>query len=79
MLTKPAVLGLEGGIPAIEWPQHRSVDRPEVGVPSAFPRLDMAGPAGGGFPRLKDFSQVILVDKANLAFMDYDLYFERHG
>ena len=42
-------------------------------------RLDMAGPAGGGFPRLKDFRQVILVDKANLAFMDYDLYFERHG
>ena len=78
MLTKPVVLGLEGGIPAIEWPQHRSVDRPEVGVPSSFPRLHMAGSAGGSFSCLKDFSQVILVDKANLAFIDYDLYFERH-
>jgi len=39
----------------------------------------MAGSAGGSFSCLKDFRQVILVDKANLAFMDYDLYFERHG
>jgi hypothetical protein len=79
MLTKPVVLGLEGGIPAIEWSQHRAVDRPEVGVPSAFPRLQMAGSAGGSFSCLKDFRQVILVDKANLAFIDYDLYFERNG
>ena len=79
MLTKPVVLGLEGGIPAIEWPQHRSVDWPEVGVPSVFPRLHMAGTAGGSFSCLKCFSQIILVDKANLVFMDYDLYFERYG
>jgi hypothetical protein len=38
----------------------------------------MAGSAGGSFSCLKDFRQVILVDKANLAFTDYDLQFPGH-
>jgi hypothetical protein len=38
----------------------------------------MAGPAGHSFSCLKCFSQVILVDKANLAFTDYDLQFPGH-
>ncbi len=73
MLTKPVFLGLEGGIPAMEWPKHRSFDRPEVDVPSAVSRLHMAGAAGDSLSCLKCFGQVILVDKPNLAFADYDL------
>ena len=73
MLTKPVVLGVEGGIPATEWSKHRAVDRPEIDVPSAVSRLQMAGAAGDNLSCLKCFGQIILVDKANLTFTDYDL------
>jgi len=73
MLTKPVVLRLEGGIPAMEGSKHRAVDRPEVDIPSAVFRLHMAGAAGDELSGLKCFGQIILVDKANLTFTDYDL------
>ncbi|HEV2247295.1 MAG TPA: hypothetical protein VGW37_11640 [Terriglobia bacterium] len=73
MLTKPVVLRLEGSIPAAEWSKHRAVDRPEVDIPSAISRLHMAGAAGDDLSGLKCFGQIILVDKANLTFTDYDL------
>jgi hypothetical protein len=69
---------LEGGVPPIEWPKHRSVDRPQVGLPSVFRRLHTAGPASDSSSCLKGFSQVILVDEANLVSTDYDLYFLGH-
>ena len=73
MLTKPVGLRLEGGIPATEWSKHRAVDRPEIDVPSAISRLHMAGAPGEDLSCLKCFGQIILVDKANLTFTDYDL------
>ncbi len=73
MLTKPAVLGLEGGIPTTERSKHRAVDRPEIDIPSAISRLHMAGAPGDDLSGLKCFDQIILVDKANLTFTDYDL------
>ena len=73
MLTKPVGLRLERGIPATEWSKHRAVDRPEIDVPSAISRLHMAGAAGDNLSCLKCFGQIILVDKANLTFTDYDL------
>jgi len=73
MLTKPVVLRLEGRIPTMEGPKHRSVDRPEVNIPSAVSRLHVAGPPGDDLSSLKCFGQIILVDKANLSFTDYDL------
>ncbi len=73
MLTKPVGLGLEGGIPAMERSKHRAVDRPEIDVPSAISRLHMAGAPGDDLSGLKCFGQIILVDKANLTFTDYDL------
>jgi hypothetical protein len=73
MLTKPVFLGLVGGITAMERPKHRAVDGAEVDVPSAVSRLHMAGTPGDSLSCLKCFGQVILVDKANLAFTDYNL------
>jgi len=73
MLTKPVGLGLEGGITAMERSKHRSVDRPEIDIPSAISRLHMAGAPGDELSGLKCFGQIILVDKANLTFTDYDL------
>ena len=73
MLTKPVVLRLEGAIPAMEGPKHRSVDRREVNIPSAVSRLHVAGAPGDDLSSLKCFGQIILVDKANLTFTDYDL------
>ena len=73
MLTKPVRLRLEGGIPAMEGPKHRAVDRPEIDVPSAISRLHMTGPPGDNLTCLKCFGQIILVDKPNLTFTDYDL------
>jgi len=78
MLSEPSVLGLQGGISAIEWSKHRSVDRPQVCGPSAFCRLHIASPEGDGLSCLKCFSEVILVDKANPALADYDLYLLGH-
>ena len=73
MLTKPVVLGPEGGISATEWSKHRAVDRPEIDVPSGVSGLHMAGAPGDDLSGLKCFDQIILVDKANLTFTDYDL------
>jgi hypothetical protein len=38
----------------------------------------MAGPTGSGFSCLQGFSQVILMDEADLASSNYDLYFLGH-
>ncbi len=57
-------------------PQNRALDRRQVGFPTAFGRLDMAGARRGGRAESPHgFSQIIVVDEPDFSTGNDDLYF----
>jgi hypothetical protein len=60
---------------ASERTEHRAVDGPQVGDPTALARLDMARAARHCPPNLHGFGKIIIMKKADAASAGDDLDF----